>query len=108
VIFKRVMSLRVPREGSKTKDITGVCRVWLSCFRGASPKDNAIIAEIDGYVRYGQRTLQEQAAASRSSPLKIGFTGPNTWGAEGQTIPVAEGEASCRRAITSWTAPCAA
>ena len=31
-----------------------VCRVWPNSFEARRPKDHAIIAEIDGYVRYGR------------------------------------------------------
>ncbi|MFT5613066.1 MAG: DNA-directed RNA polymerase subunit beta' [Granulosicoccus sp.] len=45
---------RIPREGAKTKDITGGLPRVAELFEARRPKDNAIIAEIDGYVRFGR------------------------------------------------------
>ena len=45
---------RIPREGAKTKDITGGLPRVADCSKRAVPKDHAIIAEIDGYVRFGR------------------------------------------------------
>ncbi len=45
---------RIPREGAKTKDITGGLPRVAELFEARRPKDHAIIAEIDGYVRYGR------------------------------------------------------
>ena len=45
---------RIPREGAKTKDITGGLPRVAELFEARRPKDNAIIAEIDGYVRFGK------------------------------------------------------
>ena len=45
---------RIPREGAKTKDITGGLPRVAELFEARRPKDHAIIAEIDGYVRFGK------------------------------------------------------
>jgi DNA-directed RNA polymerase subunit beta' len=45
---------RIPREGSKTKDITGGLPRVAELFEARRPKDHAIIAEIDGYVEFGK------------------------------------------------------
>jgi DNA-directed RNA polymerase subunit beta' len=45
---------RIPREGTKTKDITGGLPRVAELFEARRPKDHAIIAEIDGYVQYGR------------------------------------------------------
>ncbi|MEY4695917.1 MAG: DNA-directed polymerase subunit beta, partial [Pseudomonadota bacterium] len=45
---------RIPREGAKTKDITGGLPRVAELFEARRPKDNAIIAETDGYVRFGK------------------------------------------------------
>ncbi len=45
---------RIPREGAKTKDITGGLPRVAELFEARRPKDHAIIAEIDGYVRFGR------------------------------------------------------
>jgi DNA-directed RNA polymerase subunit beta' len=45
---------RIPREGARTKDITGGLPRVAELFEARRPKDHAIIAEIDGYVRFGK------------------------------------------------------
>ncbi|MDD2867005.1 DNA-directed RNA polymerase subunit beta' [Neomegalonema sp.] len=45
---------RIPREGAKTRDITGGLPRVAELFEARRPKDHAIIAEIDGYVRFGR------------------------------------------------------
>jgi DNA-directed RNA polymerase subunit beta' len=45
---------RIPREGAKTKDITGGLPRVAELFEARRPKDHAIIAEYDGYVRFGK------------------------------------------------------
>ena len=45
---------RIPREGAKTKDITGGLPRVAELFEARRPKDHAIIAEVDGYVRFGK------------------------------------------------------
>jgi DNA-directed RNA polymerase subunit beta' len=45
---------RIPREGAKTKDITGGLPRVAELFEARRPKDHAIIAETDGYVRFGK------------------------------------------------------
>ena len=45
---------RVPVEGTKTKDITGGLPRVAELFEARRPKDHAIIAQIDGYVRFGK------------------------------------------------------
>jgi DNA-directed RNA polymerase subunit beta' len=76
---------RIPREGAKTKDITGGLPRVAELFEARRPKDHAIIAEIDGYVKFGTR-LQEQAPDQRSNPPTKALNRSNTW---------------CRRASTS-------
>ncbi len=43
---------RIPREGAKTKDITGGLPRVAELFEARRPKDHAIIAEIDGMVHF--------------------------------------------------------
>ncbi|MEO0822957.1 MAG: DNA-directed RNA polymerase subunit beta', partial [Pseudomonadota bacterium] len=43
---------RIPREGAKTKDITGGLPRVAELFEARRPKDHAVIAEIDGTVRF--------------------------------------------------------
>jgi DNA-directed RNA polymerase subunit beta' len=45
---------RIPREGSKTRDITGGLPRVAELFEARKPKDHAIIAEIDGRVEFGK------------------------------------------------------
>ncbi len=45
---------RIPREGAKTKDITGGLPRVAELFEARRPKDHAIIAQIDGYVKFGK------------------------------------------------------
>jgi DNA-directed RNA polymerase subunit beta' len=45
---------RIPREGAKTKDITGGLPRVAELFEARRPKDHAIISEIDGYVKFGR------------------------------------------------------
>jgi DNA-directed RNA polymerase subunit beta' len=45
---------RIPREGSKTRDITGGLPRVAELFEARKPKDNAILAECDGRIEYGR------------------------------------------------------
>jgi DNA-directed RNA polymerase subunit beta' len=45
---------RIPREGSKTRDITGGLPRVAELFEARKPKDYAIIAEVDGRVEFGK------------------------------------------------------
>jgi DNA-directed RNA polymerase subunit beta' len=45
---------RVPTESAKTKDITGGLPRVAELFEARRPKDHAIIAEIDGTIRFGR------------------------------------------------------
>jgi DNA-directed RNA polymerase subunit beta' len=45
---------RIPLESAKTKDITGGLPRVAELFEARRPKDHAIIAEIDGTVRFGR------------------------------------------------------
>ncbi|MGE5546301.1 MAG: DNA-directed RNA polymerase subunit beta', partial [Solirubrobacterales bacterium] len=45
---------RIPREGSKTRDITGGLPRVAELFEARKPKDHAIISEIDGRVEFGK------------------------------------------------------
>jgi DNA-directed RNA polymerase subunit beta' len=47
---------KVPRETTKTKDITGGLPRVAELFEARKPKDHAIIAEIDGVVSFGKDT----------------------------------------------------
>jgi DNA-directed RNA polymerase subunit beta' len=45
---------RIPREGAKTKDITGGLPRVAELFEARRPKDHAIIAELDGTVHFAK------------------------------------------------------
>lgn len=81
---------RIPREGSKTKDITGGLPRVAELFEARRPKDHAIIAEIDGYVRFGKDYKNKRRIAIESSEdpdHKVEYMVP-----KGKHIPVAEGD----------------
>jgi len=81
---------RIPREGAKTKDITGGLPRVAELFEARRPKDHAIIAEIDGYVRYGKDYKNKRRIAIESSEdpdHKVEYMVP-----KGKHIPVAEGD----------------
>ena len=70
------MLARIPRESSKTRDITGGLPRVAELFEARKPKDFAIISESDGRVEFGKdyKTKRrivvvptEDEAASRSS-----------------------------------------
>jgi len=81
---------RIPREGAKTKDITGGLPRVAELFEARRPKDHAIIAEADGYVRFGRdyknkRRISVQPADESLDP--IDYMVP-----KGKHIPVQEGD----------------
>ena len=81
---------RIPREGAKTKDITGGLPRVAELFEARRPKDHAIIAEIDGYVRFGKDYKNKRRIAiepSDESMEKTEYMVP-----KGKHIPVAEGD----------------
>ena len=45
---------RIPKEGSKTRDITGGLPRVAELFEARRPKDHAVIAEMDGRVEFGR------------------------------------------------------
>ena len=81
---------RIPREGAKTKDITGGLPRVAELFEARRPKDNAIIAESDGYVRFGKdyknkRRITIEPVDDTLAPLE--YMVP-----KGKHIPVQEGD----------------
>ncbi|BAQ70660.1 DNA-directed RNA polymerase subunit beta' [Rhodovulum sulfidophilum] len=81
---------RIPREGAKTKDITGGLPRVAELFEARRPKDHAIIAEIDGYVRFGRdyknkRRITIEPADETIQPVE--YMVP-----KGKHIPVQEGD----------------
>jgi DNA-directed RNA polymerase subunit beta' len=47
---------KIPRETTKTKDITGGLPRVVELFEARKPRETAVIAEIDGLVKYGEVT----------------------------------------------------
>jgi DNA-directed RNA polymerase subunit beta' len=45
---------RIPRESTKTRDITGGLPRVAELFEARKPKDHAIISEIEGVVEFGK------------------------------------------------------
>ncbi len=81
---------RIPREGAKTKDITGGLPRVAELFEARRPKDHAIIAEIDGYVKFGRdyknkRRITIEPADETMEPVE--YMVP-----KGKHIPVVEGD----------------
>jgi DNA-directed RNA polymerase subunit beta' len=92
---------RIPRESAKTKDITGGLPRVAELFEARRPKDHAIIAEIDGYVRFGA-TTRTSAGSDRAADEMAGAR--RVHGPEGQAHPSCRKATSSRRATTSSTA----
>jgi len=81
---------RIPREGAKTKDITGGLPRVAELFEARRPKDHAIIAEKDGYVRFGKDYKNKRIIAVISDGNEdeaVEYTVP-----KGKHIPVQEGD----------------
>ncbi len=81
---------RIPREGAKTKDITGGLPRVAELFEARRPKDHAVIAEIDGYIRFGRDYKNKRRIAiepADDSMEKVEYMVP-----KGKHIPVAEGD----------------
>jgi DNA-directed RNA polymerase subunit beta' len=81
---------RIPREGAKTKDITGGLPRVAELFEARRPKDHAIIAELDGYVRFGKDYKNKRRIAVESAEdaeVKVEYMVP-----KGKHIPVQEGD----------------
>ena len=81
---------RIPREGAKTRDITGGLPRVAELFEARRPKDHAIIAEIDGYVRFGRdyknkRRISIEPAEGEGDPVEYLI-------AKGKHVEVAEGD----------------
>jgi DNA-directed RNA polymerase subunit beta' len=81
---------RIPREGAKTKDITGGLPRVAELFEARRPKDHAIIAEIDGYVRYGRDYKNKRRISIE--PADDTLETVEYMVPKGKHIPVAEGD----------------
>jgi DNA-directed RNA polymerase subunit beta' len=81
---------RIPREGAKTKDITGGLPRVAELFEARRPKDHAIIAEIDGYVHFGKDYKNKRRISI--NPAEEGADPVEYMVPKGKHIPVAEGD----------------
>src|ERR1700719_4605775 len=84
---------KIPRETTKTKDITGGLPRVVELFETRKPKDPAVISEIDGVVKYGEiskglRKIYVESEESRS----LAATQKEYSIARGVHINVQEGE----------------
>jgi DNA-directed RNA polymerase subunit beta' len=66
---------RIPKESSKSKDITGGLPRVIELVEARQPKDHSIISEIDGYVEYGRdykskRRIIIKPIAEGSEPIE--------------------------------------
>jgi len=81
---------RIPREGAKTKDITGGLPRVAELFEARRPKDHAIIAEIDGYVKFGRDYKNKRRISIE--PADENLDAVEYMVPKGKHIPVAEGD----------------
>ncbi|WGV15662.1 DNA-directed RNA polymerase subunit beta' [Fuscovulum ytuae] len=81
---------RIPREGAKTKDITGGLPRVAELFEARRPKDHAIIAETDGYVRFGKDYKSKRRITVE--PVDETLTPVEYMIPKGKHIPVQEGD----------------
>ena len=81
---------RIPREGARTKDITGGLPRVAELFEARRPKDHAIIAEIDGYVKFGRDFKNKRRITI--VPVDDSLAPVEYMVPKGKHIPVAEGD----------------
>ena len=81
---------RIPREGAKTKDITGGLPRVAELFEARRPKDHAIIAELDGYVRFGKDYKNKRRISIE--PVDETMQAVEYMVPKGKHIPVQEGD----------------
>ncbi|MCH1615775.1 MAG: hypothetical protein L7S47_08680 [Acidimicrobiales bacterium] len=81
---------RIPREGGRSKDITGGLPRVAELFEARRPKDHAIIAEIDGYVRFGKDYKNKRRIAIE--PVDDSMDNVEYMVPKGKHIPVQEGD----------------
>jgi len=81
---------RIPREGAKTKDITGGLPRVAELFEARRPKDHAIIAEISGHVHFGKDFKNKRRISIE--PVDEGLEPVEYMVPKGKHIPVQEGD----------------
>ncbi|OFV96923.1 MAG: DNA-directed RNA polymerase subunit beta' [Acidobacteria bacterium RIFCSPLOWO2_12_FULL_54_10] len=79
---------KIPRETTKTKDITGGLPRVVELFEARRPKEPAVITEIDGVVRYGEVSKgQRKVVVSNDAGMDREYSLPR-----GVHLSVQEGE----------------
>jgi DNA-directed RNA polymerase subunit beta' len=69
---------KIPRETTKTKDITGGLPRVVELFEARKPRETAIISEIDGVVKFGEvSNVQESEHVRAGEPLMDGPLNPH-------------------------------
>ena len=81
---------RIPNEGAKTKDITGGLPRVAELFEARRPKDHAVIAEVDGYVRFGKDYKNKRRVSIE--PAEEGLEPVEYLLPKGKHVPVQEGD----------------
>ena len=66
-----ILSVKLPRETTKTKDITGGLPRVAELFEVRKPKETAVLSEIDGYVEHLKIT-QKRQTESHGYPVDAG------------------------------------
>src|SRR6202171_3135093 len=83
---------KIPRETTKTKDITGGLPRVVELFETRKPRDPAVISEIDGVVKYGEISKGLRKIYVETDDTKPGMTQKEYSIARGVHINVQEGE----------------
>ena len=95
---------RLPKETSKTKDITGGLPRVAELFEARRPKDSAIIAENDGVIEFGKEVRGKQKISIVSSNGETSNylipKGKHVNFNQGEKIK--KGDVTGRTAITAW------
>ncbi len=81
---------RIPRESSKTRDITGGLPRVAELFEARKPKDHAIISEIEGVVEFGKDYKAKRRVIVR--PKDAGAEGVEYLIPKGKHLTVQEGD----------------
>ena len=92
---------KIPRETTKTKDITGGLPRVAELFEARKPKEHAVITEIDGVVAFGKDTKgKRKVIVTPDDRRDQGVPDP-----QGQAHQRARRRPRARPASRSWTAP---
>jgi DNA-directed RNA polymerase subunit beta' len=80
-VFPGDVLAKIPRETTKTKDITGGLPRVVELFEARKPRETAVISEIDGVVKFGEvakgqrkSTWQPTTARRRNTRFRAAFT----------------------------------